>query len=318
MATRWVDLDKVDTGDGLTPETAWNGDQAAAPGGYIDTLNDQQYIYKTKGSYTFAITSSITYYGQFGYGHTIEPWDASLYGPWRINITGNYVLGWRIPINKGGIFNAYYMYIVNSQYITNYYYGCFFILRASLNILSRTYYYGCFINIGTEGIRVLYLNPNSEHNKHFIDCLIAGTDNGSSSFVYDPTPIYPNTFTRCAISTASLPVSAVVTECQINWTKPTTPSWDAGQSSFDMSLFIQNVNKPLPYTGTSPYTGYDTGLWGLSRYSIGTGWFLPPVAGTGVGIEFNSDIENDDGTGIEFEAENTPGTGVGVEFSVDL
>ena len=60
---------------------------------------------------------------------------------------------------------------------------------------------------------------------------------------------------------------------QFNWVAPTAPTWDAEASAYLPDDILAGVTKPQPYTGTIPYTGYDKGLFGLNRFSIGVAYY---------------------------------------------
>jgi hypothetical protein len=87
----------------------------------------------------------------------------------------------------------------------------------------------------------------------FYDSVLKGTCNFNASSTSD----------HC-VFTGSLP-NGTHTFSQANWSAPTWPAWDDARSNFSSTILGVDINTPDPGFGVSPYTGYETGLWGTPR-----------------------------------------------------
>lgn len=187
--------------------------------------------------------------------NTWQGWDLSINGPWRIaqlsssNIQANqtsltslikdaifYCASGEIHLSQGDSFP-------HRTYNT-------FLNSSSINIwdadIKGCTFYGLLIDGGDDG-------------STFTDCLVCPMDSGCGSFWI---------FNNCA--TVDGNDGYTYNNCQLSWSQPAAPVWNAAQAAFANTALAAGVTTPPePGAGSPSYTGYETGLWGETRTGIG-------------------------------------------------
>ena len=246
-------------------------------------------VYNIQGIGTWSISSlNIS-------GNTWKAWNASLYGPWRINATSGYGFVWNNTTGSDGVISGAIIFAQYGIWNIQTAYNCFFnpgagqsiacMLpgspsdKANLGVFKGCTLYGNFLN-DTD-----YSKPTAIT---FTDCLIGNIITGSNSLTLN--------FYNCAIG-RSIGSGWNVINCQLSWSQPASPAFGAAQSAFNTFTLAAGVTTP-PQFGNSPYTNYSKGLWGEARTGIGAVWFggIPgncfpwlPDWGNGVEMKYRFD-----------------------------
>ena len=77
----------------------------------------------------------------------------------------------------------------------------------------------------------------------------------------------------CAFTAASTAVPGVHSnEDQFGWLAPVWPAWNASKEDWSFYNLSIGITDP-PLVGSSPYTGFETGMWGEDRIGIGSFYF---------------------------------------------
>lgn len=222
----------------------------------------------------------------------IEEWDSSLYGPWCIRAVGIYL----IQLNKiqGGVLfsdsttniygkinqfpssssssetvlqdscSLYNMYISSE--------GDIIFNGGELDVLGSTILYKEDI-VFSEEFR--YLNESS-----FKDCVldyIGSPQYPSSSSTSSPTGSFTSLSFQNCITYFDQIISPAVTYIGVNetgWSDGIIwPTWNDFVANNKRSLSYVTASRSFSIEGSGSYTGYSTGLWGETRYGIGSFWF---------------------------------------------
>jgi hypothetical protein len=185
--------------------------------------------------------------------NTLQAWNLTEYGPWRMGAEGAV----RIDANviSGGIIMSYEGLILNSETVSNMYLNVAEAIDASLTTVN-----GCTI------FAEIYLINHKTCT--YKDCIINQVEAGDTQ-----------TYNKCVFSCADWG-TGTKTNCQFSWTAPSWPAWNAARSAFDEDILSVGINKPSPWEGNSPYTGYATGLWGTARTGIGAMDFIAATTTT--------------------------------------
>lgn len=193
---------------------------------------------------------------------TVLPWGTEPYrlSSIRLNFSSSNI--------SGGIFRSTsqeYL-LINASTVTN----CYLIPFDGLSNSDCVYFlYTSTMKGCTVAGRVQATQPCGG-NSILIDNVFAGYILGGGMYA---------DITNCCFVSASIPSGGSRTNCQVDWSAPTMPAWDAQQSAFRTSSLYANITTP-PQPGETPYTGYETDLWGNIRTGIGTGFMdttTPPV-----------------------------------------
>lgn len=232
----------------------------------ISTGTDTDYYIRGSISTTDRLTSWASNHDSFRFMN----WGSE---PFRINFTGS--------SNEkfyGTWYNAIIVYaqdVNNEIHANTSFYNCHYANPLGNDGLDgAVHFYGC--TLVTLVVNSFY---HSHFNALFQDCIYTGT---VYSFLGTGQSVLTLTNCVCIRSKYALthtfgtPVTINDTHCQFEWTPPAWPSWNAPKESWDKNRILAGVNTP-PKPGNSPYTGYETDLWGNIRDDIGAYCLLFPI-----------------------------------------
>jgi hypothetical protein len=248
MATYYIDLSLTGTGTG-TEIDPFTRDQ------FCSVINGSQDTFNVRGVGTITSVSNIT---GIGAGAIIRKWGsdpwrlrASVSSPWLFQYVtiSDGVLYHDCPVPGGGptialIFND--ADIKNCDIRTNDW------LRTG-NIGVSSTFKGC-------NILAKYTGLGLAKSSIFNDTILIISSSLAAGLL--------TTFNNCVTNRASWSL-ATANNCQLSWTPPAWPDWDATIGNWTYSVLSVGITTPQP--GNPPYTGYETDLWGNARIGIGNG-----------------------------------------------
>lgn len=239
MATYYLDLDITGSGTGTTSDP-FTSDQFLS--NLSDgTLSNGDSIY-IKGSHDFG-SETVTLAATCTYDRWDTRFDNGIDAPWRIK--ANVInLQYADTLKNGILYQAGSNGSIEGELI-----NCYIITDGSLYWGGDNDVKGCLVNASGGSLLEGFSSYVS-----VIDTIIVGSISSPSNYI------------NCAFTDSSSGGSD--TDCQFNWSAPSMPAWDADQSSFQADILSAGITTP-PQPGNSPYSGYETGLWGESRTGIG-------------------------------------------------
>ena len=256
VGNAYIDCDNSGSGGVGTELNPYTKDQ------FCIAVNGSDKTFNARGTGTITSVSDIV-----GVGATILRWDAS--NPWRLKATVS--SSWKIDnitLKDGVLFHD--CPIPTSPPPVNY----FFLSGTIENCDLRT---GDNLNLGNDRVTTVkgcnlitskYTGWGQFNATTVTDCIIILGANLAAS--------PPCTINNCVQNLSSWS-SATANNCQIGWTPPSWPAWDAVEASWDYDTLSAGINTP-PQPGNSPYTNYATGLFGNDRTGIGAGAFPGIIA----------------------------------------
>ena len=325
MSVKYVDI-SVDHGIGNQ-----SGSDASNYAGFLDIFNlDSSYEFKSftdeyrlRGSRILE-ASGVNIAGEATHYHASKfvAWDSQNYGPWRFSGGTGGIAIYNMNEVSGGVLDT----TSNDGGI-----GSISISRFTGTSIDGTIGNTCTINnmfingeiayisiLGNSAIQYGFsINGSTiigrgesgsgygnvfliDRNNQTLD--MTATDTIFSSPIYglrtSGTGIVNFIANNCVIDKFKDDTSfGTLNDTQTSWTAPTWPSWDDSSSAFNSSVLSDGINTP-PEPGNTPYTGYETGLWGEPRTGIGAFYFtttflnnfpIPPIRN---GNEYLSQIDN--------------------------
>jgi hypothetical protein len=265
MATYYLDLNvSASSDDGITNSTPMNLSD------FIAMSKVSGDIFYVKGSREEVILSNYTVYTDYNNPVTWKQW-LGLNEPWRFYIHGSasdlntYLNGIKL---EGGILKITLSAPSSKIYLNS----------SIINCIVDVFPGGSSTVLSLEGSDKLIKGSIFKHTGsgtgglttqsiEFEDCIVL--------LYHISSPGAMNvTFTNCAFNLNNGGIFFTVTsaDSHLLTSFPTIPDWDADESDWSYySLFSEIPTPPQP--GNSPYTGYETDLWGNQRLGIGNGFF---------------------------------------------
>lgn len=278
MAVYYMDLALVDTGHVGSDVDPWSyADYLVWLGGGLTEDNE----IRIRGSVdmTGLVFEEVA---SGSYRIDYVAWDSALYGPWRVLC--NSVSGYRDNVHSGCIMQCLTAFEMRNSN------NCYYIANGVDVVLDADFGWCNGVLVVSDG------NFAPGVAGVMTDTVIVASTYGVAGSGL--------TLNNCALTGSD--GSYTLTDCQVDYVAPAMPLWDDDVTVFDASVLFADVDTP-PEPGNSPYTGYETDLWGNDRTGIGTGLFAdtvpplwsssyPTVTGvTGSGATINVSV-NEDGT----------------------
>lgn len=241
MSDYFVNLEKLTTGSGSVSD----------PYGATQFF-DLSYYYTTPGD-IFHLKGMLSTPNRVVLGSDVETdmtltsWSPEINGPWRIQGT-----------NASESF-----YIFNGS-----------IEGGILSYNNNVYIKAKFLNTILDFPFVVFTQPSFIKGSiirvpHFETGCGTSIDVNDSLFDVESYSINPGcVFTKCSFR-GDFPTGTII-DCAKDWTA-SFPSWDASKTAWRIDSFIQGLDSSVK-TGSYPYTGYATDLWGNPRSRIGSGY----------------------------------------------
>lgn len=259
MTVYYADIDVSGSGGDGSLANPWESDSFKTATNGILSSGD---VIQVRGSHDYL--GGPTGFNVKGGGNTditIEPWGTA---PWRIKIGNTFSI--IASTIKGGIID---------------------LGGDNLQLFSNCSILSCFIQSAGGTLRVFNTPVTIKGSSLYFPQMLSST-NWTDVTAFTDCVMTMMSFTNCdgntsvnCVSTAAV-ISGLTTNCQLNWSAPAAPAWNAAQSAFDSAVLSVDILTP-PEPGIPPYTGYTEGLFGSTRIGIGAMDFTtiptPPQVG---------------------------------------
>lgn len=248
MANYYVDLSLETNGHAGTTNDPYSlADWQAVQLGFLDT----SFLKGTASIPGETITTS----------SNIEAWEPEINGPWRLECH-TIIRQWQ--------FDQYFLIsggILHVQNIQSYglYLNCYIEIEGLQHLAASS----CFFKES-----VLYMKGSGSAalvNPVFVNSVLVAPN--QTWFAPEPSNVTWFSSAFSVITDLSTFPGLTFSNCQLDWSAPLMPEWNADRASFFVSSMFTGITiQP----GILPYMS-PVGLWGDTRTSIGTGSMLNPV-----------------------------------------